>query len=491
MAKKEERKKTAKPKQETRPPVVVVLGHIDHGKTTLLDYIRKARVAAGEAGGITQGIGAYQVEVKGKKGEVRKITFIDTPGHAAFSKMRERGARVADVAVLVVAGDDGVKPQTVEAIAHAKAAGIPLVVAINKMDVAPAQAATKVKGQLAKEGVATEGQGGDTPVVSVSAKTGKGVEELLEMITLVSELAELKSDPTSTLKAVVIESRLSPRQGSLATLIVQDGTLRVRDEVFAGEVKAKVKALVDETGKRVKEAGPGTPVQVLGFGDVASVGAIVGESPAAKAEPEEEEHGAGEGEEDRLNLILKADTQGALEALERAIEQLEVEGKHANLLLKGVGPIGDSDVRLASTSDGLILGFNIVPTAAADRLARDLGVGVRSFTVIYEMLEVVEKLLAGARAIEEKERAPQAEVLKVFELLSGDHVAGVKILNGKFKYKDRVRVLRDEEESYKGRIRGLRIGKDDVPEVSSNQEAGILVKPDFEFKKGDILVLNS
>lgn len=545
-----ERKKLPQPKKNldprpTRPPVVVVLGHIDHGKTTLLDFIRKTQIAAKEAGGITQSIGAYvwkagipddsgtrigrpsnqatassgvppqavatqQPSYRITQPPSRRITFIDTPGHEAFSKMRERGAAVADVAVLVVAADDGVKPQTVEAIAHAKAAGIPLVVAINKVDLASPQDLTKVKGQLAKEEVITEDQGGKVPAVAVSAKTGQGIPELLEMISLVADLLELKSEPEAPLSAIVIESLLSTKQGPLATLVLKKGMLRVGDQIFAGEVSGKVKALVADTGQRVPAAGPGMPVQVLGFSAVPAVGALVtgelgdlvagkevqvSEKPSTPAnQPPKASLATGglpSNQPEGLNVILRADTQGTLEAVVGALGKLKSEGKGINLLLKSVGPIGDSDVRLAATARGVILGFNVPVSSSTQKLADDLQVGVRSFKIIYELLEAAEKLLAGAQALAEEEKVPEAEVLAIFALLSGDVVAGVRVLHGKIKYRDRIKVLRGEEIVHQGKVRGLRIGTENVSEIKGAQEAGVLVKPNFEFQKGDRIVLSS
>ena len=507
MSKKQENPKNQPANAVTRPPVIVVLGHIDHGKTSLLDAIRKTSVAAKETGGITQKIGAYQVvEPTG-----RRITFIDTPGHEAFSKMRERGAGVADLAVLVVAANDGVKPQTVEAIAHAKAAEVPLVVAINKVDLASPQDLTKVKGQLAKEGVVVEDQGGKVPAVAVSAKTGAGVPELLEIIGLSADMLELKAEAGGEPEAVVIESLLSSQQGPLATLIVKRGTFRVADPISAGDVSGKVKALMNDLGQRVAEAGPGDPVQVLGFESVPQVGLPVSTQPATAfsgAPPEavvNQPSSSPVTQPEGLNVILRADTQGSLEAAETALTNLEAGGKGINFLLKSVGPITDSDVRLAAVAKGVILGFNAPIGASAQKLADDLGVGVRSFPIIYELLEVAEKLLAGAQVLEEEKKAPEAEVLATFTLHSGDVVAGVKVLNGKIKYRDRVKVFRGaptreaagvpteasgEEPVHEGRVRGLKIGKDEVQEAKAGQEAGVLVKPDFEFKKGDRIVVS-
>lgn len=481
-------------RQAVRPPIVVILGHIDHGKTTLLDYIRKTRVAAKEAGGITQSIGAYQVELAtgDKRQATREITFIDTPGHEAFSKMRERGASVADIAVLVVAANDGMKPQTVEAIAHAKAAGIPLVVAINKIDLASTKEVTKIKGQLAKEGVIAEDQGGDTPLIVLSAKTGQGVPELLEMIGLVADLLEIKAEPKASLEVVVIESLLSSQQGPLATVVVKKGSLKVGDRIFAAGIGGRVKALVDDRGKRIRQIGPGVPSQVLGFSDVVPVGAKVTREPKdLEAEPKTPVPEQPSSQATDLNVILRTDTQGSLEAVSAALGKLKVEDKGVKILLKGVGAVGDSDIRLASITQGIVLGFNVPVASSTMKLADDLGVGVRPFEVIYDLLETVEKLLHGAKAIEEEEKPPEAEVLKIFTLHSGDVVAGSRVLNGKIKYRDKVKVLREGEEVHRGRVRGLKIGKETASGVRVDQEVGILIKPRFDVRKGDRIVVSS
>ncbi|MEX0587203.1 MAG: GTP-binding protein, partial [Patescibacteria group bacterium] len=410
--------------------------------------------------------------------------------------------------------NDGVKPQTVEAIAHAKAAEIPLVVAINKVDLASPQDITKVKGQLVKEGVVVEDQGGESPAVAVSATTGQGVPELLEMIGLVADLLELKSDPAGELEAIVIESSLSSQQGPLATLVVKKGTLKVGDPIFAGAVAGKVKALIDDRSQRLTGANPGDPVQVLGFSAVPAVGATVSSQESvvsSRAEepsrPTDQLTKQPDNQTTSLNVILRADTQGSLEAIEAALAGLGTEVKRINPLLKSVGPIADSDIRLAAVSKGVVLGFNVPVGSSAQRLADDLGVGVRSFTIIYELLEVAEKLLSGAQVLEEEKKAPEAEVLATFTLHSGDVVAGVRVLNGKIKYRDRINVFRgaptreavgvpteasgagEEGPVHEGRIRGLKVGKDEVQEAKAGQEAGILIKPDFEFKKGDRIVV--
>jgi len=477
------------PKVTYRPPVVVVLGHIDHGKTTLLDYIRRTKITVKEVGGITQKIGAYQVEVTiGKRGEKRKITFIDTPGHEAFAKMRGRGAAVADIAVLVVAADDGVMPQTKESIAHARAAKIPIVVAINKIDLESANL-KRVKGQLVKEGLILEDQGGDTPVVPISAKTGEGVPELLEMIGLVADLQEVKNEPQAVLEAVVIESSLSPQQGPVATIIVKRGTLRVGEEIHAEDVGGKVKALIDDQGRRVKEAVPGMPVAVLGFSKVPSVGAEVasGEKtlPTVKLEAEKPTVEQPRVQATDLNVVLRADNQGSLEAITSAIGGIKVEDKGVSILLSGVGQIVDSDIYLARTGGGVVLGFNVGIAPSAKMLAEDFGVGVQTFTIIYELLEAVEKLLHGAEALKKAEIKGEGEVIKTFVLLSGDVVLGVRVAAGKIRYRDRVKVLRGEEEVHQGRVRGLKRGPKEILEATEGQEVGVLIRPQIEFKVKD------
>jgi len=503
--------------QETRPPVVVVLGHIDHGKTALLDRIRQTRIAAKEAGGITQRIGAYQVEVKesGSGGgeeqarprAIRKITFIDTPGHAAFAKMRARGARVADIAVLVVAADDGVMSQTKEAIAHARAAKIPIIVAINKVDLKNINL-ERVKGQLVKEGIVPEDQGGDVPVVAVSAKTGQGVSELLEMIGLVGDLLELRAKPDAPLSGVVIESSLSPQQGPLATLIIMEGTLRVGEEICVGRTIGKVRALIGDCGQRLKEALPGMPVVVLGLPDVVPVGVTVTEGSARGLSRLRRAGSLGAGRrrsfdgptarqsvssETNLNVVLRADTQGSLEAVSAALAGLVVGGKRPTVLMAGVGQVTDSDIYLAQSAGGVVLGFNVGGSASVRKLADDLGVGLRFFTIIYELLEAVEKLLKGVSALEKAEIKGEGAVIQTFTLHSGDVVLGVRVVAGKIKYRDKVKVLRGEgeecEEIGRGQVRGLKIGEKEVSKAEEGDETGVLIKPQVAARKGDRIVV--
>jgi translation initiation factor IF-2 len=493
-----QKKKKKKNEETRRPPIIVVLGHIDHGKTTLLDCIRETRIAAKEAGGITQNIGAYQIEIgrpdaAAKSG--RTLTFIDTPGHAAFAKMRARGARVADVAVLVVAANDGVMPQTKEAIAHAKAAQIPIVVAINKIDLADANP-MRVAGQLVKEGLHLESQGGDVPVVEVSAKTGQGVPELLEMVNLVADLLELKSEPKASLEAVVVESTLSPHRGPTATLIVRVGTLGVGDAICAGAIRGKVKALIDERERRLEEVLPGMPAVVLGFSEVPPVGATVVRRSAQSAKSRSEKGGPAvqsvveSSDSQDLNVVLRADTQGGLEAITASLSRMEIEEKRVRILLAGVGQITDSDIYLAQSGRGVVLGFNVGSPASVEKLSDDLGVGLRRFTIIYELLETVEKLLKGVSALEKAKIKGEGEVIRTFALHSGDVVLGVRIEAGKLKYRDKVKVMRgEEEEVICGQIRGLKIKEDEVTEAKEGSEVGVLIKPQADFRKGDRVIV--
>ncbi len=490
------KKNQTKKKNENvcRPPVVVVLGHIDHGKTTLLDFIRQTRIAAKEAGGITQSIGAYQVETatSDKQQAIRKVTFIDTPGHEAFAKMRARGARVADIAVLVVAANDGVMPQTKEAIAHIKVAAIPVVVAINKIDLKEANPA-KVMGQLVKEGIVPEEKGGDVPTVPISAKTGEGVPALLEMICLVADMLELKSELEAPLDAPVIESTLSPRQGPTATVVVRSGVLRVGEEIVADGVGGKVKALISDQGERLREALPGAPVMVLGLSGVAPVGATVtkglGKADQAARHPSIPVLKPSATLAADLNVILRADTQGSLEAISGTLSELEEGGRKVSLLLAGLGQVTDSDIYLARSAGGVVLGFNVGGSASVKKLADDLGVGLRFFTIIYELLEMTENLLKGMSELEKAKVKGGGEVIKTFDLHSGDVVAGVHVTAGRIKYRDKVKVMRGEEEISQGQVRGLRIKDKNVPEAKEGDEVGLLIKPQVDFKSGDKVVV--
>ena len=486
-----------------RPPVVSVLGHIDHGKTTLLDAIRHSHLAAKEAGGITQGVAAYQADLNG-----RRITFIDTPGHKAFTGMRARGASATDIAILVVAADDGVMTQTVEAIDHIKAAGIPMIVAINKIDKANADV-NKVMGDLAQHGLTPEAWGGDTITVEISALQGTNVEDLLEMILLVAEMEDLRADPDGGLEAVIIESHLSPGRGPVATVIVRDGTLREKDWAVAGSTYGRVKALLDETSSRVAEAKPGDAVQVLGFDEVPAVGArivVVKDQAAAKravesAREEKKPQRARrvmtfdelleEAEEKvRLQLILKAASTGALEAARRELETLKIEGVELSIIHAGVGAISESDVLLAMSvqNESVVVGFGVKPDGKAARAAEEHGILVLTYDIIYDLVDEIERALKRKLAPEfEEVVSGSIEVRNVFKIPTGK-VAGCFVVDGKVTRKSHVRVFRGDQEVFVGEIASLRRFEDDVREVLMGRECGIHIKDFDDVQVGDRLV---
>jgi len=487
-----------------RPPVVSVLGHIDHGKTTLLDAIRHSHLAAKEAGGITQGVAAYQVDLHG-----RRITFIDTPGHKAFTGMRARGAKATDIAILVVAADDGVMTQTLEAIDHIKAAEIPMIVAVNKVDKANADV-NKVMSDLAKHGLTPEAWGGSTITVEISALQGTNVEDLLEMILLVADMEDLRADPDAPLEAVIIESHLSPGRGPVATVIVRDGTLREKDWLVAGAAHGRVKALLDETGRRVAEAKPGESAEILGFDDIPSVGArlVVAEDQtaarraAAAAEEAEKPKKARRvmtfdelleqaEEKVRLQLILKAASSGALEAARRELETIRIEGVELSILHAGVGAISESDVLLAMSvqDEAVVVGFGVRADGKAARAAEDNGILVLSYDIIYELVDEIERALKRKLAPEfEEVVSGKAEVRDVFKTPNGK-VAGCYVSEGKVTRKSRVRVLRNEKELFVGEIASLRRFQEDVREVLMDRECGIRIKDFDDVQVGDQLVL--
>ncbi|MDR5709053.1 MAG: translation initiation factor IF-2 [Armatimonadota bacterium] len=485
---------------EPRPPVVTVMGHVDHGKTTLLDAIRKTNVAAGEYGGITQHIGAYQVSVDG-----RRITFIDTPGHEAFTTLRARGAQVTDIAVLVVAADDGVMPQTVEALNHARAAGVPILVAINKVDL-PTANPERTKQQLAELGLVPEEWGGDTIMVPVSARTGQGIQDLLEMILLVAELNDLRADPRKPARGTILEAKLDRGRGPVATVIVQEGTLRVGDPVVAGETCGKVRAMMDDRGNRLQEAGPSTPVEVVGLEEVPTAGDILEVVPderTAKAISEERKEQRREQERAQirrggveeaagtvreLRLVVKADVQGSLEAITAALERLSTEEVRVHILHAGVGAVTESDVMLAAASDAVVIGFNVRPDGAVRRMAEQEGVDVRLYRLIYEAVDDVRKLLAGLRApVVTEVVLGRAEVRQIFPISRVGTVAGCYVREGKVVRGAQVRLVRDGVVVYQGRITSLRRFKEDVREVAAGFECGILLENFNDVKVADIL----
>jgi translation initiation factor IF-2 len=490
-----------------RPPVVTIMGHVDHGKTSLLDAIRRTEVVAGEAGGITQHIGAYQVSQDG-----RVISFIDTPGHAAFTAMRARGADVTDIVVLVVAADDGVMPQTVEAIDHARAAEVPIIVAVNKIDVEGANV-DKVKGELANQGLNPEDWGGDTIFANVSAKTKEGLDDLLENILLVAELEELKANPEAEASGSVIESHLDPGRGPVVTILVQRGTLHVGDSVVAGSQWGKVRAMQDHTGARVEAAAPGDPVEVLGFDGVAEAGErveVVENDRRARQLAGERAHRlkteqlarrtqrrvtldevfakAQEGVIKEVNIVLKADVSGSLEALQDELAKVPQEQVRINVIRAAAGGINESDVMLAAASDAIIIGFNVRPLADARRAADQEGVEIRTYSVIYKVTEELRAAMEGMlEAVDVEETLGQAEVKQTFKASRVGTIAGCEVTDGKVTRDGEVRLIRDGTVVWTGRMGSLRRFKDDVSEVENGQECGIVLEGFADIKVGDIL----
>jgi translation initiation factor IF-2 len=488
-----------------RPPVVAVLGHVDHGKTSLLDAIRLSNVTAREAGGITQHIGAYQVETNG-----HPITFIDTPGHAAFTAMRARGAQATDIAVLAVAADDGIMPQTKEAIDHARAAGVPIVVAITKVDLEGANV-DRVKAQLAEQGLTIEEYGGDVIAVPVSAKTGEGLPELLENILVAAEVLELKANPDRPAAGIVIEAELDRTRGPKATVLVEKGTLRVGDVAVVNETWGRVKAMFDEDGKRLKEAAPGEPAVILGLQDVPKAGDILRVVADDKVAREivlqrlrEKEAAARrvqprvsldtlfgditEGKVKDLNLVLKTDVQGSIEPIRQSLESLSTDQTRVNVIHTASGSVTESDVMLAIASKAIIIAFNTKPEPGASKLIEQEGVDLRQYSVIYEMTEDVEKALLGMREPTFKEVVTaHAEVRQVFQVGRKGAVAGCYVRDGTVSRSDQVRVMRGEEQVIDSRIASLRRFKDDAREVQTGFECGISIENFAEFQEGDVL----
>lgn len=490
-------KSTDKKTENKRPPIVTVMGHVDHGKTSILDSIRKTNVQAGEYGGITQHIGAYQVEHNSQL-----ITFIDTPGHEAFTQMRVRGGKAADVVVLVVAAEDGVKPQTKEAISHALAAEVPVVVAINKMDKEGADP-RKVKQDLAQENILVEDWGGGIVSVEVSAKTGKGLDKLLDAILAVSELLELKANPDGELEAVIIESKLDRRRGVATSVIVRNGTLRIGAEVTASGLAAKVKSIVDDKGQVLKEAGPSTPIEMLGFKETPRVGDLIVEKGSELVELAKDEDRLeiiGVETKKTVGIVLRADTQGTLEAVKASLAKLVSENVDATYSLKFLfsttGDVTESDVLLASSTNGIIVGFNVRVSNAVSDLAESQNVSIKTYRTIYELIDEVVDVLEGTALFEELKIKGRAEVLKIFKLPSGDIVAGCKVLVGSLKVGMKVAVYdmnpadvtEEDEPLYVGKIKKLKVKKDEEKVVGKDNECGVLLKPLFaEMKKGYFL----
>lgn len=490
---------------EPRPPVITVMGHVDHGKTSLLDAIRSTNVTAQEAGGITQHIGAYTVKVGGKP-----ITFLDTPGHEAFTSLRARGAQVTDIAILVVAANDGVMPQTVEAINHAKEAGVPIIVAINKIDVTGANP-ERVKQELTEHGLIVEEWGGDTIAVPVSALHRQGIDELLEMVLLVAEMQELKANPNRRAKGTIIEAELDKGRGPVATVLVQNGTLRVGDSIVAGTAYGRVRAMMDHTGKRLKEAGPSTPVQVLGLSEVPEAGDImycveddklakqVAEERKAKLKEQQIKASSKlslddlfskikEGEIKELNLIIKADVQGSVEALRQSLEKLSNDEVRVRTIHGAVGAINESDVMLASASNAIIIGFNVRPSAGVNELAKKENIDIRLYRVIYNAIEDIEAAMKGMLEPEFREVIlGHAEVRETFRISGVGVVAGCYVTDGKIIRNGDVRLVRDGIVIYEGSIESLKRFKDDVREVATGYECGIGLANFNDIKVGDVI----
>ncbi|MBU5314269.1 translation initiation factor IF-2 [Tissierella carlieri] len=490
---------------KSRAPIVTVMGHVDHGKTSLLDAIKETSVTKSEAGGITQHIGAYAVNINN-----RKICFLDTPGHEAFTSMRARGAQVTDIAILVVAADDGVMPQTIEAINHAKAAKVPIIVAINKMD-KPTANVDRIKQELVENALVPEDWGGDTITVPVSAKNRQGIEELLEMILLVAEIQELKANPNRNAVGTIVEAQLDKGKGPLATVLVQKGTLEVGDMVISGSAFGRVRAMLDDKGKRVKKAGPSTPVVILGLSEVPNAGDLLYEVDDEKtarslAEKSKEATRAEQmkadqkvslddlferiklGEIKDLNIIIKADVRGSMEALKQSLEKLDTDEVKTNIIHGGVGGITESDIILASASNAIVVGFNVRPNLNAIEVAKREKVDVRTYRVIYEAIEDIQAAIKGMHAPKIVEEViGRAEVRATFRLPNGSTIAGIYVLDGKIARNGKIRLLRNDIVIFEGGVSSLKRFKDDAREVLSGYEAGLGLENYNDIKEGDLL----
>lgn len=488
-----------------RPPVVTIMGHVDHGKTTLLDKIRESNVISSEAGGITQHIGAYQVKKNGKK-----ITFLDTPGHAAFTTMRARGAEATDITILVVAADDGVMPQTIEAINHSKAAGVPIIVAVNKMDKPGAQP-DRVMQQLTEYGVVSEDWGGENIFVQVSAKNGDGIDDLLEMILLQSEVLELKANPNTRGRGVVIEAELDKARGTMATVLVQNGTLRVGEGIVVGNHYGKIRAMINDRGRRVKEAPPSTPVEILGLSDVPKAGdpfMVFEDEKKAKAiahqrnlKEIEKERGQKsrvtlddlfkqiqEGEMKELNVIIKADVQGSAEAMKGSLEKIDIEGVRVKIIHSGVGAVTESDVIFASASNAIIVGFNVRPEPNARVMAEQEEVEIRLHRIIYNAIEEIEAAMKGLLDPEYEERiVGTAEVRQTFKVSKVGTIAGCYVVEGKIVRNGNVHLIREGIVIHEGQLDTLKRFKDDAKEVAQGYECGLTIENYNDIKEGDLV----
>lgn len=487
-----------------RPAIVTVMGHVDHGKTTLLDAIRKSRVVEGEAGGITQHIGAYQIERNGEK-----ITFIDTPGHAAFTEMRARGAKVTDIVILVVAADDGVMPQTVEALDHAKAAKVPIIVAVNKIDRASANP-DRVMTELSERGLIAEAWGGNTPFVNISALKNQGIDELLEVIQLISEIEEFKANPKRLARGTVIEASLDKGRGAVATLIVESGTLRIGDYIVIGNTYGKIRTMNDDLKKRYEVALPSQPIEITGLNEVPEAGDIfmaftdekMTRSIASNRQSRQKEtelkqlkkrsldslFGQLEAENKELNIIIKCDVQGSIEALSGLLQKIDIRGFHVNIVRASVGAITENDVTLASASDAIVIGFNVRPTAAVRKVADSEGVEIRLYSVIYRVHEDIEAALKGMLEPEYEEVVTgQAEVREIYKISKIGTIAGCMVTDGVVKRDALVRVIRDGIVVYEGKLASLKRFKDDAKEVRTGFDCGLSIENFNDLKIGDVI----
>lgn len=487
-----------------RPPIVTVMGHVDHGKTTLLDTIRKSRVVQGEAGGITQHIGAYQVVRNGKA-----ITFIDTPGHAAFTEMRARGAKVTDIVILVVAADDGVMPQTLEALDHAKAANVPIVVAVNKMD-RPSANPDRVMTELSEKGLIPEAWGGKTPFVMISALKNQGIDELLDVIELISEIEEFKANPNRLAKGTVIEASLDKGRGAVATLIVETGTLKVGDYIVIGNTYGKIRTMQDDMKKRYQKAMPSQPIEITGLNEVPQAGDVfmafedekltrqIADERQARVRDQELKSfkktsldrmfGDLESTQKEMNLIIKGDVQGSIEALKNLLEKIDIEGFHANVVRASVGAITENDITLASASEAIIIGFNVRPTSAVKQIADEQGIEIRLYSIIYRVQEDIEAALKGMlEPTFEEIVTGQAEVRETFKVSKVGTIAGCYVTDGVVKRDALVRVLRDGIVIYEGKLASLKRFKDDAKEVRQGYECGLSIENFNDIKVGDVI----
>ncbi|MBI2597368.1 translation initiation factor IF-2 [Candidatus Daviesbacteria bacterium] len=471
-----------------RTPIVTILGHVDHGKTTLLSYIRQTDMTAKEHGGITQHIGAYQVNHNGKL-----ITFIDTPGHAAFEKMRSRGAKVADIAVLVVAADDGIMPQTMEAIKHIQAAKVPQIIVINKIDLPGLNLkiqSEKIKKQLSDKGILVEEYGGDVPIVPLSAKTGEGVDKLLENILLVAELNEIKGDPSLSPSGVVIEANLDKFKGPVATLLIRNGTLKKGDQILVGGIKGKVRGMFDYALKSVDFAPPSSPVEVLGLEAVPQVGAVLGQLAEVKQTEEVKSlmDKLRQGETKTLKVIIKADKQGSLEAIIASLDKFNIERQVIDYIFSGTGPIGEENIKLAAVVGAIVIGFNVKVASTAQKMAENEHVLIRTYNIIYELLEDVEEVVNTLLEVGQLEEVTgKAEILAEFAHGKEEKIAGCRMLEGVIAKGQRIRVVREGQLIGEVKLKSLKKVKEEVNKVEKGNDCGMLFNPSLDFQIGDIV----